>query len=131
MTTQSDGGFTLVETLVALVMLTMSVVAVVQIFGIGFLGIRSSELDTVALQLARSQLARAGVEAPPAAGRRDGVAGNGMAWTLIVEPYAAPAGEGRTAASNAYWITSEVRWRPSAFAATQAVQLRTLKVAPP
>lgn len=134
MTGRGDSGFTLVETLVALVMLTMSIVAAVQIFGIGSLGIRSSDQEAIALHMARSHLVRAGAETLPIQGRYDGVAENGMQWTVAVEAYEPPRADGEArpmSRAGAYWITSEVRWKPSAFAAPLALRLQTLRVAPP
>jgi len=131
---RADSGFTLVETLVSLAVLTLGLVALVQIFGNGFRGIRASDLDADALQWATSQLARAGIETPLKAGQQQGTSPAGVEWTVTVEPYVPPAAEGegmRSMGLQAYWVTSEVRWKSSAFAAAQNLQLRTLKVAVP
>jgi general secretion pathway protein I len=129
-----DGGFTLVETLVSLAILTLGLVALVQIFGNGFRGIRDSDLDANALQWATLQLARAGMESPLQAGQQQGTSPAGVEWTVAVEPYVPPSAERegmRSTGLRAYWVTSEVRWKSSAFAAPQSLQLRTLKVAVP
>ena len=131
---RGDRGFTLVEALVSLAMLTLGLVALVQIFGNGFRGIRAGDLDADALQWATSQLARAGTETPLKAGQQQGTSPAGMDWTITVEPYVPPETqhEGtRPAGLQAYWVISEVRWKSSAFAAAQNLQLRTLKVAAP
>jgi general secretion pathway protein I len=129
---RGEGGFTLVETLVSLAILTLALVALVQIFAVGFRGVRLSELDAAALQLATSQLARAGTEAPLAAGRQQGTTSGGLEWSVAIEPYAAPQQVGtevRIAGGlEAYWVTAEVRWQDSAFAAAQTLSLRTLKI---
>jgi type II secretory pathway pseudopilin PulG len=129
-----DTGFTLVETLVSLAMLTLGLVALLQIFGVGFRGVRSSELDTAALHLATSQLVRAGTETPLRAGQQQGTNSAGLEWTIVLEPYVPPRDEGgrrREAGLEAYWVTSEVRWKSSAFGAAQSLQLRTLRLAAP
>lgn len=131
---RGDGGFTLVETLVSLAMLTFGLVALVQIFGTGFRGIRASDLDADALHWATSQLARAGTEIPLRAGQHQGTNPAGLEWTIMIEPYVPPeaAGEGmRPPGLQAYWVISEVRWKSSAFAPAQNLQLRTLKAAVP
>jgi prepilin-type N-terminal cleavage/methylation domain-containing protein len=128
-------GFTLVETLVSLAMLTLGLVALIQIFGTGFRGIRASDLDAAALHLASSQLARAGTETPLKAGQQQGTTPEGLEWTIALEPYIPPGPEAESAARRggleAYWITSTVRWKSSLFAPVQQLELRTLKVAAP
>jgi prepilin-type N-terminal cleavage/methylation domain-containing protein len=128
-------GFTLVETLVSLAILTLGLVALIQIFGTGFRGIRESDLDAAALHLATSQLARAGTETPLNAGRQQGTTPEGLEWTIALEPYIPPGPEAEAAARKggleAYWITCTVRWKSSVFAPVQQLELRTLKVAAP
>ena len=129
-----DAGFTLAETLVSLVVLTLGLVALIEIFGNGFRGVRASELDTAALHLATSQLARAGAETPLGPGQRQGTTPDGLEWTVTIEPYAARRSEReprRTGGLEAFWVTCEVRWRSSIFAAAQSLSLTTLKLAVP
>lgn len=129
-----DAGFALVETLVSLVILTLSLAALIEIFGGGFRGIRDSEVDAAALHLARQQLALAGAEAPLQAGERHGTAAQGLQWRVVVEPYEPPrfgAAGAATAEPDAYWVRSEVRWKPSAVARQRSVALTTLRLAAP
>ena len=129
-----ERGFTLVETLVSLAMLTLALVALVQIFGVGFRGVRLSEMDASALHLATSQLARAGTETPLRTGEERGTASDGMEWSVVIEPYVPPHAEGearRAGGLEAYWVTAEVRWRSSTFTAAQTLSLRTLKIGVP
>jgi prepilin-type N-terminal cleavage/methylation domain-containing protein len=133
-TQRRDAGFTLAETLVALVILTLGLVALIEIFGNGFRGVRASELDAAALHLATSQLTRAGAETPLRLGQRQGTTPDGLEWSVTIEPYAAPRSEReprRAGGLEAYWVTSEVRWRSSVFAATQSLSLTTLKLTVP
>jgi general secretion pathway protein I len=127
---RGERGFTLVETLVALTVLTLILTASLQIFGTGFRGIRLSSLDAAALDLAASQLAQAGHDAPLEAGERKGKTPDGFEWSLRVEPYL-PQGLSESAPVNslkAYWITADVNWQSSAFSWAQGVSLKTLKV---
>lgn len=130
----SERGFTLVETLVSLAILTLTLVALMEIFGVGFRGVRMSELDTAALQLATSQLARAGTETPLRAGQQQGATSGGLEWSVVIEPYAPRHADGETrhpGGLEVYWVTAEVRWQSSAFAAPQALSLKTLKIRVP
>src|SRR5215510_12254673 len=90
----SERGFTLVETLVSLAILTLALVALMEIFGVGFRGVRMSGLDTAALHLATSQLARAGTETPLRAGQQQGTTSGGLEWSVVIEPYAPRHAEG-------------------------------------
>jgi general secretion pathway protein I len=129
-----DAGFTLVETLVSLVVLTLGLVALIEIFGNGFRGVRASELDAAALHLATSQLTRAGAETPLKRGQQQGTTPDGLEWSVTIEPYAAARSErdgGRTGGLEAYWVTCEVRWKSSIFAAAQSLSLTTLKLTVP
>ena len=129
-----ERGFTLVETLVSLAILTISLVALVEIFGVGFRGVRMSELDTAALQLATSELARAGTETPLQAGQQQGITSSGLEWSVVIEPYVSRDTEGevrRSGGLEAYWVTAEVRWRSSTLTAPQSMSLKTLKIRGP
>jgi prepilin-type N-terminal cleavage/methylation domain-containing protein len=129
-----ERGFTLVETLVSLAILTISLVALVEIFGVGFRGVRMSEFDTAALQLATSELARAGTETPLQAGQQQGVTSAGLEWNVVIEPYAPRYADGDAkppGGLEAYWVTAEVRWQASTLAAPQTVSLKTLKIRGP
>jgi prepilin-type N-terminal cleavage/methylation domain-containing protein len=131
---RGDSGFTLVEALVSLVILTLGLVAVIEIFGNGFRGVRSSEWDAAALQLATSQLTRAGTETPLRRGQQQGATPQGFEWTVTIEPYGPDRDEQaprRPAGVEAYWVTAEVRWRPSVFSAAQSLSLTTLKLTSP
>ena len=128
---RDERGFTLIETLVSLAMLTLALVALVQIFGVGFRGVRLSEMDAAALHLATSQLARAGTEAPLRTGEERGTASGGMEWSVVIEPYVLPHAEReprRAGGLEAFWVTAEVRWQSSAFTPAQSLSLRTLKM---
>src|SRR5262245_58111528 len=129
-----ERGFTLVETLVSLAILTISLVALVEIFGVGFRGVRMSELDTAALQLATSELARAGTETPLQAGQQQGTTPGGLDWSVVIEPYVSRDAQGdarNPGGLEAYWVTAEVRWQSSTLAAPQSMSLRTLKIRGP
>jgi prepilin-type N-terminal cleavage/methylation domain-containing protein len=129
-----ERGFTLVETLVSLAILTISLVALIEIFGVGFRGVRMSELDAAALQLATSELARAGTETPLQAGQQQGTTSGGLEWSVVIEPYVPRYAEGdarQPGGLEAYWVTAEVRRQSSTLAAPQTMSLKTLKIRGP
>jgi general secretion pathway protein I len=129
-----DGGFALVETLVALVILTLGLAALIEILGGGFRGIRDSEVDSAALHLARQQLALAAARTPLRETERAGATAEGLQWRVAVEPYEPPRlglSAAAAAGPQAYWVTSEVRWKPSALARQRSVALTTLRLAAP
>jgi prepilin-type N-terminal cleavage/methylation domain-containing protein len=132
---RNERGFTLVETLVSLAILTLTLVALIEVFSVGFRGVRMSEVDAAALSLATSQLSRAGTETPLQAGRQLGTTPGGLEWSVVIEPYVPRHAESdarQPGGLEAYWVIAEVRWQVSVFAAAQTLSLRTLKLrAPP
>jgi hypothetical protein len=115
-------------------MLTLALVALMEIFGVGFRGVRMSQLDAAALHLATSQLVRAGTETPLQAGQQQGTTSGGLEWSVVIEFHAPRHAEGNArhpGGLEAYWVTAEVRWQTSAFAAAQALSLKTLKIRVP
>lgn len=84
---RDDGGFTLLETLVAFVILALSLGTIVQAFGGSTRGARLAAAYALATQLAESKLAAIGVEAPLSAGEQSGAMEGGFAWTITVRPH--------------------------------------------
>lgn len=125
MSRDGERGFTLVEALVSLTMVTLVLVGLMQIFGTGFRSIRVTEFDTAAIELAASQLVRASSEIPLRAGEQRGSTPDGLAWSIVIEPRLREPAEGER---EAFWITSQVHWRSSAFLAAQSVSLRSLRI---
>ena len=90
-----DGGFTLVETLVALAVLAMGLAGLYRALDSGWRGLREAARATEALAVARNLLAALGTETPLATGRRTGTTPGGVRWEVDVGPYVPP---GATAA---------------------------------
>jgi general secretion pathway protein I len=114
-------GFTLLEVLVALAILSLAVVAGIQGFAAGLRLLKLSgdhqEATLLADQKAREVLA-------PAAGREEGTEGQ-FTWTRTVAALEAPDLDvfGRTARWRAWAIDVEVRW------GERRVHLATLRTA--
>lgn len=92
--TGADGGFTLIEVMVALAVFGLAVLALVRLEGAAVRGAATVEEATVAQIVARNVALDAMTEAiPPAPGRTDGAEANGgrtWRWTRLVSPTGDP-----------------------------------------
>jgi general secretion pathway protein I len=84
-------GFTLLEILVALVIFALLFGVLAQIFQTGLRQSRVAEASAAATLLARSQLARVGIEVPLAAGDLEGESADGLRWRIAIEVAEPPA----------------------------------------
>jgi prepilin-type N-terminal cleavage/methylation domain-containing protein len=127
-----EAGFTLMETIVALIIFVACYVLIQQVLSIGWRGVSASQGELAALHLAQTQLAAAGVESPLAEGQQSGSEG-GYNWVLDVRRQNAER-EGEIRARSrptGYWVAVEVSWRDEATRRSRSLQLKTLKVALP
>ena len=90
---RSASGFTLLEILVALVIFALLFGVLAQIFQTGLRQSTVAEAASAATLLARSQLARVGVEVPLAAGETLGETEDGLRWRTVIEVAEAPSAE--------------------------------------
>jgi prepilin-type N-terminal cleavage/methylation domain-containing protein len=128
MRSMKESGFTLIETLTALVIFAAVVVAIERGSAIGWRGLRLARLDTGALALARAKIASAGVDvALP-----DDVDEFGddppYHWRLTTRKYVAPEAVAMPARMGAYWVNVTVSWRDRPVGPPRAVALETLKI---
>jgi prepilin-type N-terminal cleavage/methylation domain-containing protein len=79
-------GFTLIEVVVALLIFGLAFAVVARIIQTGVLQTGRAEAMTRATLLARSQLARIGIDVPVAEGELDGDAGDGFHWQIVIRP---------------------------------------------
>jgi general secretion pathway protein I len=79
-------GFTLVEVVVALLIFGLTFAVLARIVQTGALQSARAESMTMATLLARSQLARIGIDVPVAAGQLEGDAGGGFRWRILMRP---------------------------------------------
>jgi general secretion pathway protein I len=109
---RSDRGFTLVEILVALLVLSITVVAVLQLFGGGLRLVRASGDHLDAVLLAESQMAQIGGETLEE-GVTEGTEG-AYRWTrrVLVDPTLLPKTEESEIAPRVRLarVSVEVRW---------------------
>lgn len=105
--TRSDEGFTLMEALLGLLILTLGLTAVLSAFSGGIDALRVSESRERAVETARSLIEESGVTYPLKAQIRDGWSAEGLRWRIVITPYASDATT-RPKSIDAYWITVSV-----------------------
>jgi prepilin-type N-terminal cleavage/methylation domain-containing protein len=128
---KGDAGFTLIETLVALVIFVAGYLLVHQAVSLGWRGAQAAWSESAALRLAQSQLAAAGVETRLEEGERSGETADGFGWTVRTErrrPGGFDDGPERVAG---YWVTVTVRWDGGVLRRARSLQLKTLKLGAP
>ncbi len=126
----AESGLTLLEVLVAFVILAVAITSVMQVFSTGLEGTRRAEAANLAALMAESKLAAVGVEIPLRAGRHGGTEANGFAWQIEIEPYREGGGVGETEpALDALQVRIQVRW-PGPRGATESLMLHSLRLAP-
>jgi len=93
--TNVQRGFSLLEVLIAFVILALVGTALFRLFGGAMNNAASADAWSRAVQVAQNQLAQASVMQPLRAMSANGRDGD-VQWSLIVEPYNPPALEGET-----------------------------------
>ena len=117
-----QGGFTLLEVLVAFVLAAIGIVALIQAFAGGLRNLRKMDEYVVAAMVAESRLAEVGVLYPVAEGEMEGVEeGDKYRWHLLVSPYEDPDGlvVATEQSPGLFLVEVEVSWaaggRPGVF----------------
>jgi general secretion pathway protein I len=122
-----EAGFTLIETVVALTILSLGLVALVPVFGEVLDRDFRSDSQAVAASLAQSLTARLGVDLPLTAETKSGSFGNGYRWEVAVQPYG--DAEDRAAWVLApYQVQVTIRW--SVGTDERSITLTTLRLGP-
>jgi general secretion pathway protein I len=129
-------GFSLLEVLVAFVIVALVATALFQLFGGALNSVSAADDYSRAVLLAESRLASAVVEsAPLREGGDQGASEDGKyAWALRVEPYVAPdttpdqEGLGQAAAVRLWRISVTVSW-PGTLGNQRSVSLATVRLA--
>jgi prepilin-type N-terminal cleavage/methylation domain-containing protein len=124
----SSSGFTLIETLVALVLFVAGYLIVHHSVSVGWRGAQVAWVESAALRLAHARLAAAGVETRLSEGEAAGETEDGLRWTLRTERYRRPGGDGGAERIAGYWVTVTVRWHGGVLHPARSLQLTTLKL---
>jgi len=106
-----NSGYTLIEVLVAFVILAMALPVLLRIFSGGVRNVAASSDYAKAVLIAESRLATAGIDDTLAPGETDGVENGRFRWTRVVTSYE-PAFDFRSAVRGlrAYHVTVSVSW---------------------
>jgi prepilin-type N-terminal cleavage/methylation domain-containing protein len=127
-TGDGGAGFTLIETLVALVIFVASYLLIHQSVSLGWRGVQVAQTEAAALRLAQARLAAAGVDTRLQEGKHTGETPDGYSWSTEVQRRDPPATDGKASRLAGYWVTVEVSWREGPLRTARSVQLTTLKL---
>jgi general secretion pathway protein I len=123
----AEGGFTLLEIIVAFTILGFALVALLQAFSSGLQAVSTATDATTAVLRARSKLDEVGTAILLAPGRVDGEFDDGAQWTALIEPYPDPfVRDSAKRIVQPYRVIVTVSWGPA-----RAITLETLKLGSP
>jgi len=122
----TESGFTLMETIVALVLFSSVFFVLYNGLAGGWRGVRFAASDTLAVRLARAKLAAAGVDSPLADGAEASGDEAGFEWRMEAHIYPQP--DDAQTDLTAYWVTVEVSWQDAPLSPTRSLKLKTLKI---
>ncbi|GGK84848.1 type IV pilus modification PilV family protein [Amphritea balenae] len=122
----AERGFTLLETLVAFAILSLSLGIILQIFSLSAQTSRSVEIQQRALAIAQSQIDQELAQLQLNEGEDRGRVDERFSWSSEIRRYQFPDQEGRINDQiQAYRITVSVRWDDSS---EQALSLSTIRL---
>jgi general secretion pathway protein I len=122
---QSEAGYTLIEVLVALTILSLSLAVLFGIFSQSIARIHDTEQEMAARTLAHSLLAQTNAYGSPY-GEQSGSVAGGLSWRLRIAPY--PQHDDQIAAVHVAIVSVTVTWRRSG--ADRSLTLTTLQTRP-
>lgn len=123
-------GFSLLEVLVAFIILALALGVLMRIFSGGLGNIGTAEHYSRAVAIAESELAALGVESPLAEGERTGEAATGYTWRTSVQRYeTSTQPEAAAGPVDLYQVEVSVSWDAAA-AMPRSLRFVTLRVAP-
>jgi general secretion pathway protein I len=122
-----EAGFTLVEVIVALAILSIGLSILLGLISSSLLRTAKAERMAEASSLAQSLMAEVGTDLPVKSEERDGQFPNGYRWHLKMDPYG-DASERAEWPVGLYTISAEVQWEDGAQRRSYA--LTTLRFGP-
>jgi prepilin-type N-terminal cleavage/methylation domain-containing protein len=123
-----SSGFTLIETLVALVVFVAGYLIVHHGVSVGWRGAQAAWAESAAVRLAHARLAATGIEMQLEEGEVAGETDDGLRWSVRTERYRRPGGDGGPERIAGYWVTVAVRWDGGVLRPARSLQLTTLKL---
>lgn len=128
----SDRGFTMIETLVALIVFGMIAGAVQLGLSATFRNARIADGQQRALAQAKRLLAEAGISRPLIVGVQSGSVDDALHWKITTEAIARPSGVlesfSRNGAQTAYAVDVSVAWRDASSLKERTVALKTIRM---
>jgi len=121
-------GFSLLEVLVAFVILSISLGVLLQVFATGLRNAGTADDYTQATLYAESILAAIGRETPLSEGQHSGPINDRFSWRSTVAPYTDDMPDPEKTHVRAYRVEVEVFW--DGLAQTRSVMLETLRLMP-
>lgn len=121
-------GFSLLEVLVAFVILSISLGVLLQVFATGLRNAGTADDYTQATLYAESILAAIGKETPLSEGQHSGPINDRFSWRSTVAPYTDDMPDPEKTHVRAYRVEVEVFW--DGLAQTRSVMLETLRLTP-
>lgn len=125
---RAQGGFTLMETIVALVVFSSVFIAMYQAIAGGSRSLRHANLDAAATTLALSRIASAGIETALKDGQEFFGTEDPFSWRVSVQRRADAEDVAPLPKVAAFWVNVEVNWREGALQTTRTVKFKTLKL---
>jgi prepilin-type N-terminal cleavage/methylation domain-containing protein len=125
---ERSDGFTLIETLVALVIFVAGYILIYESVSLSWHGAMVAHSDKEALRVARTRLTLAGVETALEDGQRTGAADDGYRWTTTIRRYSSPAPDVHQTSLAGYWVIVDVRWNEGVLRRSRSLQLTTVKL---
>mgnify|MGYP001093098421 CR=1 FL=1 len=128
---QACRGFSLLEVLVAFIILSLALGVLMRIFSGGLGNIGAAEHYSRAVAIAESQLAAAGIESPLTEGENAGETENGYTWRTSVRRYDADEQplEGVVLPVDLYQVEVTVNWDHTA-TTPRTLRFVTLRATP-
>lgn len=126
--TRHQGGFSLLEVLVAFAILALSLGVLMQIFSRAMNATALSAEYSRAVALAESRLNAVGFDIPLSEGVYSGEPEEGIDWVVNIQPYQPPGWLGELPPLQPYVVSVVTTWPGSGMSRGRRVVLRTLRL---